>query len=90
MSVNWIFGVPTMTPLDPALARPLPTRTHPRPHPPTQLEEDFIKANPAWVKELELMLASRVKAEIQALSSFGFQYLTQVRSWQHSCGDTEA
>lgn len=42
------------------------------------LEEDFIKANPAWVKELELMLASRVKAEIQALSSFGFQYLTQV------------
>lgn len=44
-----------------------------------QLEEDFIKANPAWVKELELMLASRVKAEIQALSSFGFQYLTQVR-----------
>ena len=30
------------------------------------------------VAELELMLATRVKAEIQALSSFGFQYLTQV------------
>ncbi|GLI59711.1 hypothetical protein VaNZ11_001568 [Volvox africanus] len=42
------------------------------------LEEDFIRANPEWVKELELMLASKVKAEIQALSSFGFQYLTQV------------
>ncbi|KAG2494044.1 hypothetical protein HYH03_007690 [Edaphochlamys debaryana] len=42
------------------------------------LEEDFIKANPEWVKELELMLSSRVKAEIQALSSFGFQYLSQV------------
>ncbi|EFJ51555.1 hypothetical protein VOLCADRAFT_103453 [Volvox carteri f. nagariensis] len=42
------------------------------------LEEDFIRANPEWVKELELMLATKVKAEIQALSSFGFQYLTQV------------
>jgi meiotic recombination protein SPO11 len=42
------------------------------------LEEDFVKANPAWVKELELMVSTRVKAEIQALSSFGFQYLSQV------------
>merc|ERR1712190_54567 len=42
------------------------------------LEEDFIKQNPAWVAELELMLAKREKAEIQALSSFGFQYLTEV------------
>ena len=42
------------------------------------LEEDFVKANPAWVEELELMVATRVKAEIQALSSFGFQYLSQV------------
>lgn len=41
-----------------------------------QLEEDFIKANPEWVAELELMLRTREKAEIQALSSFGFQYLT--------------
>ncbi|CAK0781029.1 DNA topoisomerase 6 subunit A [Coccomyxa viridis] len=42
------------------------------------LEEDFIRANPEWVKELEIMISSKVKAEIQALSSFGFQYLSQV------------
>jgi len=30
-----------------------------------------------WVKELELMLKTKKKAEIQALSNFGFQYLTQ-------------
>lgn len=42
------------------------------------LEEDFIRKSPAWVAELELMVASRVKAEIQALSSFGFQYLSEV------------
>lgn len=42
------------------------------------LEEPFIQANPAWVQELELMLASKTKAEIQALSSFGFQYLSHV------------
>lgn len=87
-----------------------------------QLEEDFVKANPEWVHELQIMvrakregggarrrwigggwigrlaltlmssllatarrdsapparlqLSSKVKAEIQALSSFGFQYLT--------------
>lgn len=40
------------------------------------LEEEFVRANPEWVKELEIMVASRVKAEIQALSSFGFQYLS--------------
>jgi meiotic recombination protein SPO11 len=43
-----------------------------------QLEEDFVKANPEWVAELEIMVQSKVKAEIQALSSFGFQYLSQV------------
>lgn len=43
-----------------------------------QMEEDFIKANPEWVKELEIMTQTKVKAEIQALSSFGFQYLSQV------------
>lgn len=42
------------------------------------LEEDFVKANPEWVTELELMLKTKEKAEIQALSSFGFQYLSQV------------
>ena len=41
------------------------------------LEEDFVKANPEWVKELEIMVTTKVKAEIQALSSFGFQYLSQ-------------
>lgn len=42
------------------------------------LEEDFVKANPEWVAELELMLKTKEKAEIQALSSFGFQYLSHV------------
>ncbi|KAF0717579.1 hypothetical protein AaE_010826 [Aphanomyces astaci] len=41
------------------------------------LEEEFIKKNPLWSKELELMLKSKEKAEIQALSTFGFQFLTQ-------------
>jgi len=42
------------------------------------LKEDFIQKNPAWVAELELMLKLKQKAEIQALSSFGFQFVTQV------------
>ncbi|XP_051147769.1 DNA topoisomerase 6 subunit A [Andrographis paniculata] len=42
------------------------------------LEEDFVKKNPGWVEELNLMVKSKHKAEIQALSSFGFQYLTEV------------
>jgi len=42
------------------------------------LKEDFILKNPAWVAELELMLKLKQKAEIQALSSFGFQFVTQV------------
>jgi len=41
------------------------------------LEEDFIKSRPEWGKELRIMLKTKKKAEIQALSSFGFQYLTQ-------------
>ena len=32
------------------------------------LQEDFVKANPAWVEELELMLKSKEKAEIRASS----------------------
>ena len=43
-----------------------------------QLEEDWVRSNPEWVAELQLMLRTRTKAEIQALSSFGFQYLSQV------------
>tara|TARA_B110001452_G_C15223290_1_gene424037 strand:- start:994 stop:2220 length:1227 start_codon:yes stop_codon:yes gene_type:complete len=42
------------------------------------MEEDFIKSNPKWHAELQTMVKSKVKAEIQALSSFGFQYLSQV------------
>lgn len=45
---------------------------------PVQLEEEFVQANPEWVEELQIMQQSREKAEIQALSSFGFQYLSQV------------
>jgi meiotic recombination protein SPO11 len=41
------------------------------------LEEEFIKKNPDWYRELELMVKRKEKAEIQALSSFGFQYLTE-------------
>jgi len=42
------------------------------------LEEDFVKKNPGWVDELNLMVKTKHKAEIQALSSFGFQYLSEV------------
>lgn len=41
------------------------------------LQEDFIRKNGAWYEELELMVKNKEKAEIQALSSFGFQYLTE-------------
>jgi meiotic recombination protein SPO11 len=41
------------------------------------LQEDFIKKNPKWMKELEIMVSTKKKAEIQALSSFGFQYITE-------------
>jgi len=41
------------------------------------LAEDFIQKNPKWMKELEIMVKTKKKAEIQALSSFGFQYLTE-------------
>lgn len=41
------------------------------------LNEDFVTQNPKWVKELKLMMKTKEKAEIQALSSFGFQYLTK-------------
>jgi meiotic recombination protein SPO11 len=42
------------------------------------LNEPFIQKNPVWHRELELMLKTKEKAEIQALSTFGFQYLTEV------------
>jgi len=43
----------------------------------TLLESDFIVKNEKWVAEIEVMLKMKKKAEIQALSSFGFQYLTE-------------
>ena len=42
------------------------------------LKEEFIQANPDWVTEVEIMLKTKTKAEIQALSSYGFQYLSEV------------
>lgn len=42
------------------------------------MKEDFILKNPAWIKEIEIMVKTKKKAEIQALSSFGFQYVTEV------------
>ena len=42
------------------------------------LKEEFIQQNPEWVKEVEIMLKTKTKAEIQALSSYGFQYLSEV------------
>lgn len=41
------------------------------------MKEEFIIKNPDWLRELELMLKMKKKAEIQALSNFGFQYLTE-------------
>jgi len=41
------------------------------------LKEDFVRSNKEWVKDLQLMLKSKVKAEIQALSSHGFEFLTE-------------
>jgi meiotic recombination protein SPO11 len=42
------------------------------------LEEEFIQKNPDWMRELQIMVDSKEKAEIQSLSSFGFQYLSKV------------
>ncbi|CAJ1940284.1 unnamed protein product [Cylindrotheca closterium] len=41
------------------------------------MKEEFIQKNPEWMKELEIMVKTKKKAEIQALSSFGFQYVTE-------------
>jgi len=42
------------------------------------MQEEFIQKNPKWMKELQIMVKTKKKAEIQALSSFGFQYVTEV------------
>jgi len=41
------------------------------------MKEEFILKNEEWVKELDIMVRTKKKAEIQALSSFGFQYITE-------------
>ncbi|MFO8019510.1 MAG: hypothetical protein R6U96_12865 [Promethearchaeia archaeon] len=41
------------------------------------LEEDFVKNNEKWQKDLKLALDLKVKAEIQALSNHGFEFLTE-------------
>ena len=41
------------------------------------MDEQFVKNNPAWIKELKIMKSTKQKAEIQALSTFGFKYLTE-------------
>ncbi|MFW9966368.1 MAG: helix-hairpin-helix domain-containing protein [Candidatus Thorarchaeota archaeon] len=40
------------------------------------LKEPFVQGNRAWVKDLQLMLRLREKAEIQAFASHSFEYLT--------------
>ncbi|MGQ4872965.1 MAG: hypothetical protein ACTSVV_15565 [Promethearchaeota archaeon] len=41
------------------------------------LKEEFVKKNKAWEEDLKLALKLKVKAEIQAFSSFGFEFLTE-------------
>ena len=40
------------------------------------LGEDFVKKNKEWETDLKLALNLKIKAEIQALSTFGFEFLT--------------
>ncbi len=40
------------------------------------LQEDFVKARPAWKHEIELMLEKGKKAEIQALASKNLRFMT--------------
>jgi len=48
-----------------ALAHPSARRNPKHPTGKQLLQEEFIQKNPAWVKELELMLKMKKKAEIQ-------------------------
>jgi meiotic recombination protein SPO11 len=41
------------------------------------LKEDYVKKNEEWKKDLELALEYKKKAEIQALSTFGFEFLAE-------------
>jgi DNA topoisomerase VI subunit A len=40
------------------------------------LDEDFVKKNIKWEEDLKLAMKLKVKAEIQAFSSHGFEFLT--------------
>jgi meiotic recombination protein SPO11 len=42
------------------------------------LEEEFIQKNPDWMRELQMMVDSKQKAEIQSLTAFGFRYLSEI------------
>jgi DNA topoisomerase VI subunit A len=41
------------------------------------LKEPFVQKNEQWTEDLKLMIDLKRKAEIQALSSHGFEYLTE-------------
>ncbi len=41
------------------------------------LKEPFVQKNEEWANDLKLMIELKRKAEIQALSSHGFEYLTE-------------
>ena len=41
------------------------------------LEEPFVAQNPKWVADIKLMMKRKEKAEIQALSSHGFEFLAE-------------
>ena len=41
------------------------------------LEETWLQNKPKWSEQLKIMLKSGVKAEIQALASKGFEYMTE-------------
>ncbi len=40
------------------------------------IKEEFVQARPRWVEEIELMLSTGVKAEIQALAHEDIQFMT--------------
>ena len=40
------------------------------------LKEPFVQKNKEWVKDLQLMLKMKEKAEIQAFASHSFEFLT--------------
>lgn len=42
------------------------------------LEEDFVRARPEWLREVEIMINTQEKAEIQALMSHELRYMTNV------------